>query len=50
MGYLNHAIHEVMRYVDRMGPQEWLFAFMGIVVVGMVCGLAQGKYGGGSGI
>ncbi|NLX95902.1 MAG: hypothetical protein GXY83_06985 [Rhodopirellula sp.] len=37
MGYLNHAIRDLMRYVDRMGPQEWLFALIGIVLVGMVC-------------
>ncbi len=36
MSYLNHAIREVLRYVDRMGPQEWLIALALVVLVGLV--------------
>ncbi|NUQ63027.1 MAG: hypothetical protein HUU20_11090 [Pirellulales bacterium] len=37
MGRLNYVLHDVMRYVERMGPQEWLFALILVVLVGFVC-------------
>ena len=34
MGYL---WREILRYVDRMGPQEWLLVLAAMIVVAFFC-------------
>ncbi len=30
-------IHSVLRYLERLDTREWLFVFIGVVVLGLVC-------------
>ena len=34
---MNHYWHEVVRFVDRMGPQEWMFVLASMIVVAAIC-------------
>ncbi len=35
---MHHQLYrEVLRYVENMDPQEWLFAFIGVVLLGLIC-------------
>lgn len=29
--------HEIIRYADRLGPQEWFLVMAGLIIVGLVC-------------
>jgi drug/metabolite transporter (DMT)-like permease len=29
--------YDLIRCIERMGPQEWLFAFIGVVLLGLIC-------------
>lgn len=37
MRHLYCIYHDMMRFVERMDPQEWLLALIAVVVVGLVC-------------
>ena len=30
-------LRELMRYVDRIGPQGWLLVLAGVIIVGVIC-------------
>jgi hypothetical protein len=37
MRWITHFYNDVMRVCERMNTQEWLFALLGLVVVGWIC-------------
>lgn len=37
MRHLYHVYYDLMRHVERMDPQEWLLALIGVVIVGLIC-------------
>jgi hypothetical protein len=34
---VGHLWHDMMRYVDRMGPREWLVVLAAMIIVAVVC-------------
>jgi hypothetical protein len=34
---MDHIVRDIMRLIDRMGPQEWLYALVAVVFVGILC-------------
>lgn len=34
---MSHIWHQIVRYVERMGPQEWLFVLAAMILVAIVC-------------
>jgi hypothetical protein len=34
---MGHFYREIVRYVDRMGLQEWLVVLAVVIIVGVIC-------------
>jgi hypothetical protein len=34
---MGHLWRDIVRYVDRMGPQEWLLVLAAMIVVAFIC-------------
>ncbi len=34
---MDHYYHIIMRFLDRMGPQEWVIVLAAMIVVGFFC-------------
>ena len=34
---MDQFYHVIMRFLDRMGPQEWLIVLAAMIVVGLFC-------------
>jgi len=34
---VDHYWHEIVRFIDRMGPQEWVLVLAAMIVVAAIC-------------
>jgi hypothetical protein len=34
---MNHLLRDISRYIDHMGPQEWLLVLAAMILVAFVC-------------
>ena len=34
---MSHLYHELVRYLERLGPREWVMILAAMIIVGVVC-------------